>query len=112
MIVEFTPAGAPMMILTACPHHKLTDAASIKVLTKDQAETDHLWNALVADGGEEGQCGWLLDRFGVSWQILPEDLSRLLGQPDRGAGERAQAAMMQMSKIDITVLEAAAREPA
>ncbi|AWW74056.1 hypothetical protein CD351_06395 [Erythrobacter sp. KY5] len=112
MIVEFTLGGAPMMILTAGPHHKLTPAASISVLTRDQAETDHLWSALVANGGEESQCGWLVDRFGVSWQIVPENLPRLLGQPDRAAGARAQAAMMQMRKIDIAALEAAAREPA
>ncbi|MCR9143628.1 MAG: VOC family protein [bacterium] len=109
MIVEFTLAGAPMMILTAGPHHELTPAASISVLTKDQSETDRLWSALLADGGEAGMCGWLKDRYGVSWQIIPEALPLLLADPDRDAAARAQEAMMQMNKIEIAELEAAAR---
>jgi len=108
MIVEYTLHGAPMMHLTAGPHYKLNPAVSISVLTKDQAETDHLWSALLDSGGEEGRCGWLVDRFGVSWQIVPEMLPRLLGQPDRLAGERVRSAMMAMQKIDIAALEAAA----
>jgi len=108
MVVEFTLAGAPMMILTAGPHYTLTPAASISVLTKDQAETDALWDQLVA-GGEESMCGWLTDRFGVSWQIVPEILPRLINQPDAEAGRRVQQAMMQMRKIDIAVLEAASQ---
>lgn len=107
MIVEFTLHGAPMMIMTAGPHDKLSPAASISVLTKDQEETDHLWSALIADGGEESRCGWLRDRWGVSWQIVPEALPRLLGAPDRAAASRAQAAMMQMGRINIAALEAA-----
>ena len=72
MVVEFTLHGAPMMILTGGPHYTLSPAASISVLTKDQNETDQLWSALIADGGEESRCGWLRDRWGVSWQIIPE----------------------------------------
>lgn len=109
MVVEFTLAGAPMMILSAGPHYRLTPAASISVLTKDQAETDQLWAALLEHGGEESRCGWLVDRFGVSWQIVPEALPRLLGQPDPAAAARARDAMMQMRKIDIAALEAAAQ---
>lgn len=109
MVVEFTLHGAPMMILTAGPHYKLTPAASISVLTKDQDETDHLWSALLQGGGSEGMCGWLTDRFGVSWQIVPEALPRLLGLADRAAASRAQAAMMTMKKIEISIMEAAAR---
>ncbi len=112
MVVEFTLAGAPMMILTAGPHFKLTPAASISVLTKDQAETDALWYALLADGGEESMCGWLVDRFGLSWQIVPEMLPLLINQEDKEAGKRVQEAMMQMRKIDIAAIEAAAKEPA
>lgn len=108
MVVEFTLASAPMMILTGGPQFEHSPAASISVLTKDQAETDRLWLALLADGGEESRCGWLTDRYGVSWQIVPEALPRLLGDPDRDAASRAQAAMMQMKKIDIAALEAAA----
>lgn len=107
MIVEFTLHGAPMMILSAGPHYRLSPAASISVLTKDQDETDMLWSALIADGGEESMCGWLTDRWGVSWQIVPEVLPRLLGAPDRMAAERAQAAMMKMGKIDIAVVQKA-----
>jgi len=107
MVVEFTIHGAPMMILTAGPHYKLTSAASISVLTKDQDETDQLWAALLRDGGREGMCGWLVDRYGLSWQIVPEALPRRLGAPDRAAAARAQDAMMRMTKIDIAALEAA-----
>ena len=107
MVVEFTLHGCPMMILTGGPHYKLSPAASISVLTKDQEETDHLWSSLIADGGAESRCGWLVDRFGVSWQIVPEVLPQLFGAEDRAAASRAQAAMMQMGKIDIAALEAA-----
>ncbi|BAQ18629.1 VOC family protein [Methyloceanibacter caenitepidi] len=108
MVVEFTLAGAPMMILTGGPYHKLSPAASISVLTKSQGETDRLWSKLIEGGGEESKCGWLVDRFGVSWQVIPEALPRLLGHPDAAAAGRAQAAMMQMTKIDVAALEAAA----
>lgn len=107
MVVEFALHGAPMMIMTAGPHYTLSPAASISVLTKDQDETDHLWSALIANGGAENRCGWLTDRWGVSWQIVPEVLPRLLGAPDRAAAGRAQAAMMQMGKIHVAALEAA-----
>ncbi len=109
LVVEFTLHGAPMMILTGGPHYKLSPAASISVLTKDQQETDHLWSSLIANGGAESRCGWLTDRWGVSWQIVPETLPRLLGASDREASGRAQAAMMAMTKIDIAALEAAFR---
>ena len=107
MVVEFTLAGAPMMILTAGPMFEHSPAASISVLTKDQAETDRLWSALLAEGGKESMCGWLTDRFGVSWQIVPEVLPRLCNDPDAAAACRARDAMMQMKKIDIAALEAA-----
>ncbi|WP_306260033.1 VOC family protein [Pararhizobium sp. IMCC21322] len=113
MVVEFTLAGAPMMILTAGPHHKLTPAASISVLTEDQEETDRLWDALTKHGGEAGHCGWVVDRFGVSWQIVPKRMPDLLASDDPGVVRRVSEAMMQMSKIDIAALEAAAaRDPA
>jgi predicted 3-demethylubiquinone-9 3-methyltransferase (glyoxalase superfamily) len=107
MIVEFTLAGTPMMILTGGEMFEHSPAASISVLTKDQAETDRLWSALLADGGKESMCGWLTDRFGVSWQIVPEVLPRLFNDPDTAAASRAREAMMQMKKIDITALETA-----
>jgi predicted 3-demethylubiquinone-9 3-methyltransferase (glyoxalase superfamily) len=109
MVVEFTLAGAPMMILSAGPHYKLSPAASISVLTKDQEETDRLWHALLADGGEESMCGWLTDRFGVSWQITPEALIKMQTSADQVAAERARQAMYKMRKIDIATLETAYR---
>lgn len=108
MVVEFTLAGAPMMILTAGPHHKLTPAASISVLTEDQTETDRLWAALTANGGEAGHCGWMVDRFGVSWQIVPKRMPDLLARDDPALVARVSEAMMKMGKIDIGGLEAAA----
>jgi predicted 3-demethylubiquinone-9 3-methyltransferase (glyoxalase superfamily) len=107
MIVEFTLAGAPFMILNGGPTYKLTPAASISVLTKTQEETDQLWNALLAGGGREQRCGWLVDRYGVSWQIVPEALPRLLNSGDPLAAQRVVAAMMKMVKLDIAALEAA-----
>ena len=107
MMVAFSLGGVPYQILNGGPHHRLTPAVSIAVTTRDQPETDRLWDALAANGGEPGRCGWLTDRWGVSWQIVPEALPRLLGAPDRAAAGRAQAAMMQMGKIDIAALEAA-----
>jgi predicted 3-demethylubiquinone-9 3-methyltransferase (glyoxalase superfamily) len=97
------------MFLNGGPQYKLSPAASIVVRTADQAETDTLWNALLADGGEESRCAWLTDRFGVSWQVVPDALSRLLGAKDREAAGRAMQAMMQMGKIDIAALESAFR---
>ena len=111
MIVEFTLANAPMMILTAGPHHKLTPAASISVLTDDQNETDRFWQALTERGGRAGHCGWLVDRFGVSWQIVPKRMPDLLASGDPGIVNRVSKAMMQMKKIDIAALEKAAAEP-
>lgn len=107
MVVEFTLAGAPMMILTAGPMFEHSPAASISVLTKDQAETDRLWSALLAEGGREGMCGWLTDRFGVSWQIVPEILPRLYADPNAAAASRTRDAMMKMKKLDIAALKAA-----
>ncbi len=109
LMATFTLAGTPYQALNMGEYAKLTGAVSISVLTKDQAETDRLWAALLADGGAEIQCGWLTDRFGVSWQIVPEILPRLLTAPDRAAAGRAMQAMMGMVKLDIAALEAAFR---
>ena len=107
LVVEFTLAGAPYMVLNGGPYYKLNPAASISVLTKDQEETDQLWEALTADGGSPSQCGWLTDKFGLSWQIIPEALPRLVGSDDKAAAQRAHNAMMKMGKIDIAALESA-----
>ena len=111
IVVAFSLGGVPYQILNGGPHHRLTAAASIVVTTRDQPETDRMWDALTADGGAPGRCGWLTDRWGVSWQIVPEALPRLLGAPERAAAGRAQAAMMEMNKIDIAALVAAFDTP-
>lgn len=105
LTVEFTLAGTPCQALNGGPHFTLSEAASISVTTDDQAETDRLWAALIADGGRESQCGWLKDRFGMSWQIVPRRASELMSGPQAG---KVWPALMKMSKIDIAALEAAA----
>ncbi|MCG8445881.1 MAG: VOC family protein [Hyphomicrobiales bacterium] len=107
LVTEFTLAGAPYMTLNGGPHFDHSPAASVSVLTKDQAETDRLWETLTADGGQEGQCAWLTDKYGVSWQIVPEVLPKMVGSDDKAAAARAHRAMMGMTKIDIAALEAA-----
>lgn len=107
LVVEFRLAGAPYMVLNGGPMFELSPAVSISVLTKDQAETDGLWEKLLEDGGKESHCGWLVDRFGLSWQIIPEVLPRMMMSEDKAAAGRARDAMMQMAKIDIARLEAA-----
>ncbi|MEW8186932.1 MAG: VOC family protein [Candidatus Thiodiazotropha endolucinida] len=109
LIIELSLAGTPYMFLNGGPQYQLSPAASIAVRTADQAETDRLWDALVAEGGEESQCAWLTDRFGVSWQIVPDALPRMLGADDREAAGRAMQAMLKMKKIDIAALETAFR---
>lgn len=108
--VAFTLAGAPFLALNTGQDFGHTPGASISVMTTDQAETDRLWAALLADGAAENMCGWLTDRWGVSWQIVPEALPRLMTAPDRAAAGRAHEAMMTMKKIDIAALEAAFAE--
>ncbi len=107
IIVNFTLAGTPYQILNGGPHYKLSPAASISVITQDQAETDQLWDALTSDGGEESMCGWLTDRWGVSWQIVPKALIEMQTAEDHVAAERTRQAMYAMKKIDIAALETA-----
>lgn len=109
LVVDFNLSGTPYQGLNGGPQFRHSEAASISVLTKDQEETDRLWEALTANGGSESMCGWLVDRYGVSWQIVPEALPRMIMDPDREAAGRAMRAMMGMRKIDIAGLEAAFR---
>lgn len=108
LLIEFTLDGMVFQILNGGPQFKLNEAASIVYMTPDQVATDRLWSALSDGGGETGPCGWVKDRFGVWWQIVPEALPRLLCHPDPAASARVMAAMMAMSKIDIAGLERAA----
>jgi predicted 3-demethylubiquinone-9 3-methyltransferase (glyoxalase superfamily) len=107
LIIEFTLAGAPMMVLNASGGPAPNHAASISILTENQAETDQLWAALLADGGAEVACGWITDRFGVSWQIVPRAMPLMLASADHAAATRAFVAMQGMIKLDIAALEAA-----
>ena len=107
LVVEFTLAGAPYMTLNAGMDVAHSMAASISVLTEDQAETDALWSRLLGDGGQEGQCGWITDRYGVHWQIVPKVMPELLNGPDSEGATRAFQAMMGMRKIDIAGIQRA-----
>ena len=107
MTVQFELDGQEVVALNGGPGHPFTDAFSFVVHCLDQDEVDHFWKTL-ADGGEEGPCGWLKDRWGLSWQVVPDRLTELLNDPDPGRAERAMRAMLQMGKIEIAELEAAA----
>ena len=108
-LIDFTLGGVPYQILDAGPMFTLSEAVSISVETDDQAETDRLWTALTTNGGQESQCGWLKDRYGVSWQVFPRRLTELTLKADRQVSARAIAAMMKQKKIDIAEIEAALR---
>ncbi len=107
LVVEFTIAGAPYMTMNGNPEFQSSYASSVSVLTDDQEETDKLWEALLSGGGEEGQCGWLKDRYGVHWQVVPKALPRLMHAGDPDVAGRVSEALMRMKKIDIAALEAA-----
>lgn len=108
LTVEFELDGKPFTGLNGGPDFTFSEAISFQIDVEDQAELDRYWQALLADGGVESQCGWLKDRFGLSWQVVPVQLARLMASPDRAAAGRVAAAMMQMVKLDIGRLEAAA----
>ncbi len=108
MTVEFEIDGQPVIALNAGPQFKFNESFSFFVDCDGQAEVDDLWAKLTADGGEESQCGWLKDKFGLSWQIIPKQLMTLMGDPDRAKAERVMEAMLKMKKIDVAALERAA----
>jgi predicted 3-demethylubiquinone-9 3-methyltransferase (glyoxalase superfamily) len=107
LMIEFTVMGMRFLGLNGGPHVTFNQAVSFVVHTDSQEETDRYWNALVADGGEESQCGWCKDKFGLSWQITPRALMQAVTDPDKAAAKRAMEAMMTMSKIDIAAIERA-----
>jgi predicted 3-demethylubiquinone-9 3-methyltransferase (glyoxalase superfamily) len=100
--------GQRYIALNGGPMYKFTEAVSFFVSCTTQDEVDHYWNALIADGGAESMCGWLKDRYGLSWQVIPEALMRYLSDADRAKADRAAQAMLTMRKIDIAALDAAA----
>jgi predicted 3-demethylubiquinone-9 3-methyltransferase (glyoxalase superfamily) len=107
LVVEFTLAGQRFMALNGGMRMEYTHAVSFKIDCADQAEVDRLWDALTADGGQPERCGWLRDRFGVSWQIVPTALPKYLGGSDRAGAQRAMQAMLGMVKLDIAGLKKA-----
>lgn len=112
MSATFEIDGRQFIAFNGGPYFKFTEACSMFVSCEDQAEVDRYWNALIADGGTPGQCAWLKDKYGLSWQIVPKALGQLLGDPDAGRAGRAMKAMMKMGKIDIAELERAAANSA
>jgi predicted 3-demethylubiquinone-9 3-methyltransferase (glyoxalase superfamily) len=107
LLVEFTLAGLSYQALNGGPHDQFNDAISLSVTCKDQAEVDRLWDALTADGGKPVQCGWLKDKFGVSWQIVPEEFFTMIRGKDPRKSKRVMEAMMQMVKLDVAELRRA-----
>jgi len=105
--VNFTLAGRSYIALNGGPDFKFTEAVSFSIDCDDQAEVDRYWDALLADGGEPSVCGWLRDRFGLSWQVIPRQLPEMLSSEDRDAARRAMQAMLKMVKIDVAELERA-----
>jgi len=109
MTVSFELDGQPFTIINGGPEFTFDEAVSFEIECEDQAEVDRYWDALTADGGQPGPCGWLKDKFGLSWQVVPTGMVEVLTGPDKEAASRAMQAMMGMSKLDVAALEAAAR---
>ncbi len=107
LVVDFTLAGLPFRGINGGPQFPFTEAVSFAVDCEGQAEVDRLWDALTAGGGSPGQCGWLKDRFGVSWQIIPRQLGEMLGDADGERARRAMEAMLRMTKIDVAAMRRA-----
>ncbi len=108
-IVRLDLDGLPIEMINAGPAFTLDEAFSLIVECDDQAQVDHYWEVLTSDGGRPGQCGWLTDRFGVSWQVVPRQLDQIFGDYSTDGSKKALAAMFTMTKLDVAALEAAAR---
>lgn len=106
-VVNFTLLGQRFQAMSAGPHDKFNDAISIVVECDDQAELDRYWNALLESGGQPQACGWLSDRFGLRWQIVPAKMEQLMAGPDKARSKKVADAMMKMVKLDIAALEKA-----
>jgi predicted 3-demethylubiquinone-9 3-methyltransferase (glyoxalase superfamily) len=109
LVCEFTLDGQPFSALNGGPAFPLTEACSFVIFCDTQAEVDHYWDKLLADGGTPSRCGWLKDRYGLSWQVTPRVLMQNIGHPDPATAARVMQAMMAMAKIDIAQIEAAVR---
>ena len=106
-IVDFTLFGQRFQAITAGPHHEFNDAISIVVLCDDQAELDRYWNKLLEGGGKPQACGWIIDRFGLRWQIVPAVLDEMMGAGDAAGSKRVADALLKMVKLDVAALEKA-----
>ena len=106
-VVDFTLFGQPFQAMTAGPHHDFNDAISLVVQCEDQAELDKYWNALLKGGGKEQACGWLTDKYGLRWQIVPARLMTMMADRNPARSKRVSDAMLQMVKLDIATLEEA-----
>ncbi|MBI1365700.1 MAG: VOC family protein [Alphaproteobacteria bacterium] len=110
MTVEFELNGQPFLALNGGPHFRFNEAVSMQIPCESQAEVDFYWSRLVAGGGEEGPCGWVKDRFGLSWQITPTKLAELFHSAEGARAARVMTAMLTMRKLDLAALEAAGSE--
>ena len=110
LLISFTVDGQKFAALNGGPQFTFDEAVSFEIRCADQAEVDHWWTTLTADGGQESQCGWLKDKFGVSWQVVPTRLLDLFADQDRARAQRAVNAMLKMGKIDIAEIERAAAD--
>jgi predicted 3-demethylubiquinone-9 3-methyltransferase (glyoxalase superfamily) len=108
-VVDFTLFGQRFQAMSAGPHHEFNDAISMVVECDDQAELDRYWNSLLAGGGKPQACGWLIDKFGVRWQIVPAVLSEMMGDKDTSRSKRVTDALLKMVKLDIAALQKAYR---
>jgi predicted 3-demethylubiquinone-9 3-methyltransferase (glyoxalase superfamily) len=108
MVVEFELNGHRFVGINGGPEFKFDEAVSFQINCEDQAEIDYYWDKLTADGGREGQCGWLTDKFGLAWQVTPTGMDELFSDPDPARATRAMEAMLKMQKLDVAALQAAA----
>ncbi len=108
-VVDFTLFGQPFRAMSAGPHHDFNDAISMVVTCDDQAELDRYWNALLEGGGKPQACGWLIDRFGLRWQIVPAAFEQMMGDSDPARSKKVTDALLKMVKLDIAALESAYR---
>lgn len=107
VVVDFVIFGQPFIGLNGGPQFPHSEAISFQIPCKDQAEIDHYWEILTADGGQESQCGWLKDKFGVSWQVTCSDMEKYIGGPDAAGAQAATQAMLEMQKIDLDAMRVA-----
>ncbi|WP_369137770.1 VOC family protein [Modestobacter versicolor] len=108
MSVDFEAGGMHFVGINGGPIFPFTEAVSFQIDCADQAEVDRFWDRFIADGGQEGQCGWLKDRYGLSWQVVPQGMAELFADADPARAQRAVQAMLQMKKLDVAALRAAA----